>query len=65
MNVFLGILVILLIKLFTLVISTMIFWGLGYLICNVFNIYFAWTIWHGLVVAIIYSLVWNLIKGGK
>lgn len=65
MVTFLTILFIVFIKIISLAISTLIFWGLGCLVCNVFNLYFAWTIWHGLVIAIIYSLVWNLLKGGK
>ena len=65
MTTFLAILLIIFIQLIPLGISTLIFWGLGCLVCNVFNLYFAWTIWHGLVVAIIYNLIWNLFKGGK
>ena len=32
-----------------IVLSTLIFWGLGNLVIWVFKINYVWTIWHGLV----------------
>lgn len=65
MFTFLTILFIIFIQVVSVGISTLIFWGLGYFICDVFAINFIWTIWHGLAIALIYSLLHNLFKGGK
>lgn len=37
-------------------IGTLIFWGIGSLACNVFDINYNWTIWHGLVIEILYEV---------
>lgn len=37
--------------------SSLIFWGLGNLIIWVFKINYAWTIWHGLVCALVFVLL--------
>lgn len=65
MFTFLTILFIIFIQIVSLGLSTLIFWGLGYLICELFAINFIWTIWHGFVIALIYNLLHNLFKGGK
>lgn len=38
-------------------ISSLIFWGLGNLIIFVFKIDYTWTIWHGLVCALVFVLL--------
>ena len=37
--------------------SSLIFWGIGNLIIWVFKIDYVWTIWHGLVCALIFLLL--------
>ncbi len=37
--------------------SSLIFWGLGALIIWVFKIKYTWTIWHGLVCALVFVLL--------
>lgn len=44
--------------------SSMIFWGLGLLVCTVFTINYTWTFLHGLVCALVFSLLRDLF-GGK
>lgn len=40
-----------------LIVSTLIFWGLGNLIIWIFKINYTWTIWHGLVCELIFILI--------
>lgn len=49
---------------FVLSLSALIFWGLGNLIIWAFGIKFVWTFWHGLVCALVFSLL-KEIFGGK
>ncbi len=37
--------------------SSLIFWGIGNLIIQVFKIDYVWTIWHGLVCALIFLML--------
>lgn len=46
-------------------ISSIIFWGLGNLIVWVFHLNYTWTILHGLVGALIYSLIKGIFENKK
>lgn len=52
---------------FTLVygLATLIFWGLGNLIIYVFSINYTWTILHGFVCALVYSVLQGIFRGSK
>lgn len=55
----------LIIFLVSIILETLIFWGLGNLIIWVFKINYSWTILHGLVVDFIWLLLCQIFKGGK
>ena len=46
-------------------ISTLVFWGLGNLIIYVFSINYTWTILHGFVCALVYSVIQGIFKSSK
>ncbi len=46
-----------LVVLLAISLSSLIFWGLGNLIILVFKINYTWTIWHGLVCALVFVLL--------
>lgn len=46
-----------LMSIFLLSLSALIFWGLGNLVILVFSIDFVWTFWHGLVCALVFILL--------
>lgn len=58
----LGIGLAILLNVIGIVISTLVFWGLGNLIVIVFGISFAWTIWHGLVCALVVAVIRAIFK---
>ena len=37
--------------------SSLIFWGIGNLIIWAFKINYVWTIWHGLICALVFALL--------
>lgn len=45
------------IMLFGIFLSTLIFWGIGNLAVFVFSISYDWTIWHGLLCALLFTLL--------
>ena len=47
-----------------IIINALIFWGVGSLIIFLFNINYAWTFLHGLVIALIYVFLKDIF-GGK
>lgn len=44
------------------ILSACFFWGLGIFAISVFGITYTWTFWHGLVVAIIVSILSSIFK---
>lgn len=55
--------IILIISLFiSIILGTLIFWGLGNLIIFVFKINYEWTFLHGLVVQLVFMILRNIFK---
>ena len=53
-----------LILVLALLLSSMVFWGLGIFVCYVFAINYTWTFLHGVICAVVFSLL-KEIFGGK
>ena len=46
----------------SIILGTLIFWGLGNLIVFVFKINYEWTFLHGLVVQLVFMILRNIFK---
>ena len=44
-------------------VGSLIMWGVGLLVCNVFAINYVWTIWHGIASLLIFSLLKGIFGG--
>lgn len=45
--------------------GALVFWGLGVLTVNVFDIAYQWTFWHGLVCELIFIILGSLFRQNK
>ena len=40
----------------------LIVWGIGVFVCNVFNINYAWTFWHGIATTLVLTVIGSFFK---
>lgn len=64
-TVLLSIVFVLLVISICIILSSLLFWGLGMLVCYVFNIAYNWTFLHGFVIALLFMTCGWMLKGNK
>lgn len=46
-------------------IESLIVWGVGVFVCDVFDINYIWTFWHGLATTLVLSVVGSFFKNSN
>lgn len=43
----------------------LIVWGIGVFVCNVFNINYVWTFWHGVATTLVLSVIGGFFRSNN